>query len=376
MQSRRASGRNRTGGVPIGDRGPGQSYRPDDVPPSLFGSHQPGVTTPVLDHVAFAALDLRAAVDRPALQDLVAELSAAAERLMRAARRPPGEAGPAGGLTLTLGLGPGIFGDRFGLAARRPVALAPLPPFSGDALDPATSGGDVCIQACAADPGGAAAALGRLVAVAAPAARVRWTQHGSMHRAPGDRPGGRPRNLLGFKDATSNPRRGKELDRHVWIGGRERMWMVGGTFLVVRRVRVLLEAWSALSPGEQERVIGRHRDSGAPLGRGHEFDAMPLDGAVPADAHARLAAPRTGEAPLLRRGYSFDNGIDEHGERDAGLLLLLYQRDPRRQFVPLQRRLADGDALTRYTRAVGSACFAIPPGARPGQALAHDLLAP
>jgi deferrochelatase/peroxidase EfeB len=369
------SGRRWGGGVPVGERGPGESYRPDDVPPSLFAVHQPGVTTPLLDHLAFAALDIGGG-DAAALRDLLAGLTAEGERLMRAARRPSGAAGPAGSLTLTIGLGPGIFGDRFGLAAQRPVALAQLPRFPGDALDRATSGGDICVQACAADPASAGDALARLVAVAGPAAAVRWSQRGAMHRRPADPPGGRPRNLLDFKDATSNPRRGKDLDRHVWIGGRERTWMVGGTYLVVRRVRILLDAWNALSAQQQERVIGRHRSTGAPLGRDHEFDAMPLDGTVPPDAHARVAAPRAGEAPLLRRGYSFDEGVDERGERDAGLLLLLYQRDPRRQFVPLQRRLAAADALTRYTRPVGSAIFAIPPGARPGRALADELLAP
>jgi deferrochelatase/peroxidase EfeB len=373
MQPGSGSGRSRGRRVPIGDRGPGESYRPDDVPPSLFAPHQPGVTTPVLDHLAFAALDVIAG-DGAALRDLLADLTIEAERLMGATRRPPGAPGPAGGLTLTIGLGPGVFGDRFGLAARRPVALAQLPRFPGDALDAAASGGDICIQACAADPGSAGSALARLLVVAEPAAVVRWSQCGSMHRHESDRPNGRPRNLLGFKDATSNPRRGKDLDRHVWIGGRDRTWMVGGTYLVVRRVRIALEGWLKLSPEEQERVIGRHRASGAPLGRRHEFDPMPLDGTVPPDAHARVAAPQPGEAPLLRRGYSFDDGVDEHGDRDAGLLLLLYQRDPRRQFIPLQRRLAESDALRRHTRPVGSAIFAIPPGARPGQALAHDLL--
>jgi Dyp-type peroxidase family len=133
---------------------------------------------------------------------------------------------------------------------------------------------------------------------------------------------------------------------------------------------VLLDAWGALTLQQRERVIGRHRDTGAPLGRSHEFDRMPLDGSVPADAHARVAAPLEGESPLLRRGYSFDDGAG-----DAGLLLLLYQRDPRRQYIPLQRRLAAGDALAPFTRPVGSAIFAIPPGARPGQPIAHDLLA-
>ncbi len=154
--------------------------------------------------------------------------------------------------------------------------------------------------------------------------------------------------------------------------------MLGGPFLVVRRVRVLLDAWNALSLEAQERVIGRHRDSGAPLGRRHEFERIGLDDeTVPFDAHARLAAPQANAGvTVLRRGYSYDNGIDAHGHRDAGLLLLLYQRDPARQFVPLQRRLAEHDALTPFTRPVGSGIFAVPPGTRPGQTLAHELLAP
>jgi deferrochelatase/peroxidase EfeB len=47
--------------------------------------------------------------------------------------------------------------------------------------------------------------------------------------------------------------------------------MAGGTFLVVRRIQVRLNAWQALPAAELERVIGRRRDSGAPIGLGHEW---------------------------------------------------------------------------------------------------------
>jgi len=371
MQARRASGPRWSRGVPIAERGPGASFRPDDVAPSLHALHQPAITTPVLDHVAFAALDVVSAAE---LGELLAGLTDAGERLMREAHRRPGEDGPAGSLTVTIGLGPGLFAERFGLAGRRPLALARLPAFVGDALDPAMCGGDLCVQVCATQPRAAEDALARLVAVAGTVARVRWSQRGWMYRAPADRPGAAPRNLLGFKDGTSNPRRGRDLDRHVWVSGRERTWMVGGTFLVVRRVR-MLDAWNALSPDEQERVIGRHRVSGAPLGGTHEFEKTPVGAEVPIDAHARVAAPRANDGvTLLRRGYSFDDGVDAAGERDAGLLLLLYQRDPRRQFIPLQRRVSERDALSRFTRAVGSAIFAIPPGARDGRCIADGLV--
>ncbi len=331
-------------GVPVGDRGPGHSYRPDRRPPTIYGHHQPGIATPQLDHLAFAALDVPAGAD---LRALLAGWSAAAEELMEA-----------GSATVTLGLGPTLFDQRFGLAGARPTALRELPPFPGDALDPAWRGGDLCVQACAREAGAARAALQRVT----DGAVVRWGQAGSLPRAPGDRPGGTPRDVLGFKGGTGNLRRGKEFDRHVWVGGRERSWMLGGSFLVVRRILVALEDWRALAVGEQEQAIGRHRDTGAPLGRDHEFERLPAE--LPAGAHAALAAPRAnGGAAMLRRGYSFDEG----------LLFMAYQQDPRRQFARVQRRLAEQDALAAYTTHVGSAVFAMPPGARPGGFVGEGL---
>jgi deferrochelatase/peroxidase EfeB len=325
--------------VPIAQRGPGQSYRPDARPPSVFGAHQPGIATPLLDHVAFAAFDVAGGE----LRDVLAAWSTAAERLMREEQR----------LTLTFGLGPGIFDERFGLRDARPVALEELPAFAGDELDPAWCGGDLCVQACADDARVAASAVDEL---AGDGSVVRWRQDGFLARGPHDRPDGRPRDLLGFKSATSNPRRGRDLDRHVWVAERERTWMRGGTFLVVRRIRIALDAWRALPVAEQERVIGRQRDSGAPLGGRHEFDPLALAALAP-DAHVRLAAAESNDGvTLLRRSYSYEDG----------LLFLAYQRDPRRQFVALQRRLAGRDALSAYTAHVGSAVFALPPGARPG----------
>jgi deferrochelatase/peroxidase EfeB len=333
--------------VPIADRGPGQSYRPDTTPPTIYGAHQPGIATPLLDHVAFAAFDVAGGE----LRDLLMEWSASAERLMRSHDR----------LTVTFGLGPALFDERFGLRRARPVALEELPAFAGDALDPAWCGGDLCVQACADDAALAAAAVD---ALAGGPVVVRWRQDGFLTRGHNDNPRGRPRDPLGFKSGTSNPRRGRDLDRHVWVGDRERTWMRGGTFLVVRRIRIALDAWRALPLAEQERVIGRHRDSGAPLGARREFDPLPLAALAP-DAHVRLAAPESNDGiTMLRRSYSYD----------GGLLFLAYQRDPRRQFVAVQRRLAGRDALSAYTEHVGSALFAIPPGAQRGGFIGEDAL--
>jgi deferrochelatase/peroxidase EfeB len=330
----------------VADRGPGWSYRPDAAPPSIYGEHQTGIATPQLDRVALAGFDLDGDP-----RELLAAWSATAEELMSPE------------LTVTLGLGPGVFDGS--LRDRRPAALAELPAFEGDQLDPALSGGDACVLVGASDAGAAAAALERMAGAAA----LRWRQDGFVHRSRGSV----ARDLLGFRDGVDNLRRGRDLDRHVWAGTGDRSWMTGGTYLVVRRIRIALDAWNAVPDDEQEQVIGRHKRSGVALGARALFDGPPLAGsAIAADAHIRLAAPRTnGGAAMLRRSYSYDNG-----PRDAGLLFLAFARDPRRQYVPVQRRLAEGDALSRFTTHVGSAVFAIPPGARPDGFIAEGLFAP
>jgi deferrochelatase/peroxidase EfeB len=266
-----------------------------------------------------------------------------------------------GDVTLTIGLGGSLF-DRLGLHNRRPTGLRDLPLFDGDGLDPSFCGGDLCLVACAPDAGAAAATLDRVSGGAQP----RWRQHGFVHRERGRGPA---RDLLGFRDGTMNLRRGKQRDQHVWVARGDRNWMAGGTYLVVRRIRIDVQSWSRLSRDEQQRAVGHDKESGAPLGGRREFDPLPLEATtsegepvIPPDAHARLAAPRSNAgASLLRRSYSYDDGPD-----DKGLLFLAFCRNPQRQYVPVQRRLAEGDALNAHVTHVGSALFAIAPGARPG----------
>lgn len=329
-------------GVPIAERGPGWSYRPDDRSPSLHGIHQPGIVTPRLPHLVLAAFDLREWA-----ADVLARWTGEAEALV------------SDELTVTFGLGAGALPSR-----SRPVALRDLPPFAGDAIDPGCSGGDLAVQVCARRPGDAAAAVRRLEAAAPGAVAARWRQAGALALGPRDHPTGTPRDPLGFRDGTHNLRRGRDLDRYVWIDRGDRSAMVGGTYLVVRRIEIELDAWHALPVAEQERIIGRQRESGAPPGGRREFDPAPLD-AFPEGSHVRLASPRTAPSPpMLRRSY----GIE------GGLLFLAFMRDPARQFVPVQRALAARDGLSRYTRHTGSAVFAVPPGARPGEYVGQRLL--
>jgi len=159
--------------------------------------------------------------------------------------------------------------------------------------------------------------------------------------------------------------------------------MHGGTFLVARRIQMHIERWDASDLSEQQDVIGRSKITGAPLGARGEFDHVPLEShtadgdlIVSHDAHIRLAAPATnGGERILRRGYSFADGLDAaEGRLDVGLFFLALQRDPFRQFVPINRRLAESDALNEYIVHTSSAVFAIPRGVTPGRYVGQGLL--
>ncbi len=357
----------------------------------FFGRNQAGIATPQQDRLVFAAFDL-ATEDVSEVRDLLREWSAAAALMSEGqpvgeesenAYLPPDDTGEAldlspARLTLTFGFGPTLFeydgADRFGLAASRPAALEDIPRMPGDSLEPERSGGDLCIQACADDPQVAFHAIRNLTRIARGVATMRWSQIGFGRTSSTSKAQETPRNLMGFKDGTNNVKAedGDLIDGYVWVPpGDESAWMRDGTYVVARRIRMLIEVWDRSSLNDQEQTIGRHRLSGAPLRSEDEFDAVDLettgpDGQplIPTDAHVRLSRENSDEK-ILRRGYSFTDGMDsKRGQLDAGLFFISFQRDPQKQFVPLQRRLAENDALNGYISHTGSALFACPPGAR------------
>jgi deferrochelatase/peroxidase EfeB len=370
----------------------------------FHGTHQAGITTPAQDRLAFAAFDLTltSAAD---LRDLLRTWSAAAERLVQGklvgpdvepADQPPADTGEAEGLppsdlTITFGLGPSVFEaggeDRFGLRDRRPRALTPLGPLPGEQLIADVSNGDICVQACAADPVVAFHAIRTLARTGRGAAVLRWTQIGFGRTSSTTRSQVTERNLMGFKDGTNNLR-GDDADQmrqFVWAGSEEpQRWFRNGTYLVSRKIRMRIEAWDRDSLSDQQRVIGRFKQSGAPLTGRREHDTVELDAThadglpiIDVDAHIRLAAPSTNRGvQLLRRGYSFADGIDPAtSELDAGLFFLAFQKDPHTQFAALQRRLGVSDALNEYILHTSSGLFAIPPGVQHGGFVGSGLFA-
>lgn len=367
----------------------------------FHGAHQAGIVTPAQDRLLFASFDV-VTDDREELVALLRDWTKASARM--AAGEPVGGAnenqdaptddtGEAVGLapaalTLTFGLGPTLFTrdgvDRFGIAAKRPEALVDLPVFAGDALDPARGGGDLAVQACANDPQVCFHAIRNLARIGRGVVALRWSQQGFGRTSSTDSSQATPRNLFGFKDGTNNVVADDTaaLREHVWVGADDDpAWMRGGSYLVARRIRMLLEVWDRSTLADQEASIGRVKGSGAPLGGTKEFDVVDLEAQVdqqpviPIDAHIRLSAPsRNRGAKLLRRGYSFTDGIDPvTNQLDAGLFFLAYQRDPRTGFVRVQRNLAN-DALNEYIKHVGSAIFAVPPGVQPGGFIGETLV--
>ncbi len=398
-------------GITAAGQGPG---RDETVP--FRGVRQAGILTPLQNHTYFAAFDL-VATRQADVAALLGRWTGAAERMARgeAARpadpdpaKPPADSGEAFGLaparlSVTFGFGPGLFErdghDRFGLASRRPEALVELPRFNGDQLQEARTGGDLSVQACADDPQVAFHAVRQLARLADGVAVLRWVQAGfSANFAANDT----PRNLMGFKDGTQNPlsRRPEEAvggavraatKDAVWVGEDGPAWMRGGSYLVVRRIRVALEHWDGTEIEFQEQVIGRHKVSGAPLGGKDEFDPLDLDAqdadgnpVIPESAHVRLAAAASnGGADMLRRGYSYNDGISMVAERwppwrqgleyDAGLLFICYQRDPREGFIPVFEQMSKLDMLNQFVTHTGGGLFACPGGVGDGAFVGQGL---
>jgi deferrochelatase/peroxidase EfeB len=370
----------------------------------FYGSHQGGITTPTQDRLHFAAFDMAAGSSREDLIELLNDWTIAASRMTQGldvsetgaidgpALAPPDDTGEAldlhaNGLTITFGFGPTLFRngdseDRFGIADRAPALLNRLPRFAGDSLSASSGDGDLCIQACSDDPQVAVHAIRNLSRIAFGRASIRWSQLGFGRTSSTSTSQVTPRNLFGFKDGTANIKaeHTAAVEADVWVGSTDGpAWLAGGSYLVARKIRMVIESWDRTSLQEQERVVGRSKGEGAPLSGGSEF-SEPLFNAtgaagqplIDSDSHVRLAhSSSTGGATLLRRSYNYVDGNDELGRLDAGLFFISFQRSPQ-QFIDVQRSLSI-DALNEYIKHVGSAIFAVPAGPTAGEPIGAAL---
>jgi len=383
------------GGHLVGSRGPaaeldragldeaGSNGR-ETVP--FYGLHQAGIATPPGAYAAFVALDLREGIGRDRIRSWLRMLSDDAAALTQGepalADSEPELARNPARLTVTFGFGPGLVAAIApGLA---PAWLGPLPAFGIDALQERWSGGDLLLQLCADDPLTLAHAQRMLLKDSRAFAVVRWIQPGFRHAYGSEPAGTTMRNLFGQVDGSANAVPGtEEFDRVVWGDAEIPAWLEGGTSMVIRRIAMNLDTWDELDRRGREEAVGRRLSNGAPLTGENEHDEPDFDAVtglgftvIPDYAHMRRARPENPRQRIYRRGYNYDAAPEPGGPvSNAGQIFVAFQADVAAQFVPIQQRLDQLDLLNEWTTPIGSAVFAVPPGAREGGFVGEELFA-
>ena len=309
-------------------------------------------------------------------------------------RLPPLDSGILGpqiqpdNLTATLSVGASLFDERFGLRNKKPIHLERMTAFSNDQLNPAECHGDLLLQFCANTAETNLHALRDIIKHTPKLMAPRWKLDGFLppSQVPNRFGFHTARNLLGFKDGSSNLDIYDEplMNELVWVNPQHQdvAWATGGSYQAVRIIRNLVERWDRTPLKEQEDIIGRKKASGALIGQHHEHEEAdygqhPETSQVPLDAHIRLANPRTmamQKHRILRRGFNYDRGLTASGQMDMGLLFICYQVNLQAGFINVQTRL-NGEQLEEYIKPTGGGYFFALPGVAPGSYLGAGLLA-
>ncbi len=356
----------------------------EEMPPyggrtvAFHGSRQAGVTTPAQAHLSLLGIDLEPHVHREDLARLLTLLSDDAARLtqgrMALADTEPELATAPAQLTMTFGFGPDVT-RRFWRGSGGIVR--PLPAFRTDRLDDDWGQTDLAVQICAEDPMAVAHARRMILKDLEGLARPRWVQHGYRRAYGAEVPGTTMRNVMGQVDGTANPRTEDDLDDLVWS---QAPGFAGGTSMVVRRIRTNLDTWDRVDRNGREAVIGRRLDTGAPLTGVNEHEAPDLEArnslglpVIDPASHVARARSTDPRQRFLRRPYNYTvpDPTRPTGE-DSGLVFIAFAADLERQFVPVQRRLAETDRLNEWVSTIGSAVYAVPPGVAQGKYVGLD----
>lgn len=365
------------------------------------GDHQAGVTTSAQASLIYVVFNVLAK-DKADLNRLFKILTERIEFLTQGGRiaqidpkLPPVNSGILGNdvypdmMTITVSVGSRLFDDRYGLKAAKPQFLTEMNPFPNDELDPNFTDGDLSLQICSNTAETSIHALRDIIKNTPDLLSVNWKIDGSLPAHIVQKGKETPRNLLGFKDGTANPdfANDVQLAREVlWVSDHENSaseptWARGGSYQASRIIRNHVEFWDRTPLQEQEKIIGRNKDSGAPLGKPHEmdepeFDKDPYGEKIAFKAHIRLANPRTAETRknlMRRRGYNYSRGISKSGQLDMGLMFIAYQSNLANGFIAVQTKL-NGEELEEYIKPIGGGYFFTLPGFKKGEILGQRML--
>lgn len=350
-----------------------------------LGQHQAGVITPEQKEAIFIACNITATTQSE-LQQLFKKLTTRIAFLTQAQpseeisndRFPPMGSGMLGNvlfadqLTITVSVGNSLFDERFGFANLKPKKLTEMKPFPNDRLESHWCQGDIVLQFCANSRETVIFALRDILKNVSDGLYPLWKIDGFLP-AKDIECKTTPINLFGFKDGTGNAASDDSelMDQLVWVTEQQKepAWALNGSYQALRLIRFGLEFWDRTPLEDQENDFGRHKASGAPMGKQHEMDSPeyekdPHGDRILFDSHMRRAEPRNPHrhtSKLRRRSYSYSLGLTPSGQLDMGLIFISYQNDLKKGFIDTQKRL-NGEPLERYIKPFGGGYYFVLPG--------------
>lgn len=285
-------------------------------------------------------------------------------------------------LTITIGFGPSLFDDRFGIESFKPEHeyFKEWDRITGEKLITHDTGSDFGIQICADDRQVIFHAVRTLAKIARGTATLDYMQEGFLPiRQSDDQP--TPRDLFGFRDGTTNPTEEQEFEDFVWVKDTKQEWLLNGSFLCYGRTIIDIETWENDRISDQEQLVGRRKDTGAPLSNpdGDEFDIPDLtakdeDGnyLIDPNSHVAITSDQRLGFKVLRRGYNYWSGLNDHGDQNAGFVQVTYVNDPYNYWL-LRDDMGKYDRLNEYYYDDFRGVYAVPHAPATGTYLGQEF---
>lgn len=358
--------------------------------------HPCGIATMQQRYCTFAMFNMNAGTTRQDLQLLLARWTAAISIMQEGKPlgdiRPsfsgssvPKDVGecfeiPPSSLTVTVGFGEKLFDDRFGISSFKPEKLVEFPRITNERLDPAQQGSDLGVQICADDSQVIFHALRTLAKIGRNKATISFMENGFQPTRQSTQQT-TPRDLFGFRDGSTNPVEDKEFDSFIWVSGGDQEWLEGGSYMVYRRSAIIMAPWENMRISEQERLIGRRKDTGAPLSNpdGDEFTLPDLTAKddngnylIDPNSHVAVTSDQRHGFKILRRAFNYWEGLTDHGDQNCGFLNMSFVNDPY-NYWKLRDDMGKYDILNEYYYDDRSGLYAVPQSPATGHYIGQEF---